>query len=530
MNKKRLIGIILFFLIFSLVNYTFFEINSSSRGYPSPDEAINIYFSEHFTETKGITWYSNMNEKYDTNIFRRRSMRALGDNSYVGPEPFFEILLGIFDIVHLRKIFVPLCSLICLIGVYLFSNRIFGEKKAILSLIFVGTLPNYIFFSNRYYSDIPALAFCFLSFFYLFKGFETNKRIDYITGGFFFSIGLLLKRNYLILSVPLFILSVIKFKKNIKNIIKLAFYYFSLPFTAYVYLFFILQEKGNVASSSYSLAVHHLSSILDLDFTAIVFTLKNYLIEFIPIFFLFSIIGVFYILKSKNQEKRKIFLCFFILCSTVFLLTFGSRSGTNQFLTGEYSAAMARYLLIIHIFISILASYGFLNVYLRVKTSQHISQNKKKILNLTFMWIILISILYNSFNCYSAGSPLMYQVKRNEYYGSIMETISQYPDNSVFFTKSLDKAIPYNKDVCVYRTYTDIEKNPELRYLYTPKDIEEDIMPLIYTLMDEGYLIFVLDDAKDLIENIKKNERLTLDPILQNTNNNEIIIYEILES
>lgn len=78
---------------------------------------------------------------------------------------------------------IAILGWLTVIGIYLLTKDLFGEKTAIIAAIIGGIYPDFIFYGSTFYPETLAVFFMVFSFLMLVKYFYSQRLIDIVLGG-----------------------------------------------------------------------------------------------------------------------------------------------------------------------------------------------------------------------------------------------------------------------------------------------------------------------------------------------------------
>jgi len=285
------------------------------------------------------------------------------------------------DPIIAGRLLIIFFSIFTILLVYLITKKLFSKTTAIIASIITAFSPIMFDMSDRILVEIPAVCFLLLGF-YLYL----NNRI--LLSGVLFGLAFLTKFPtallfIVIIGIGLFNLLRYKGKNTLKNIshITLGFLLVTTPYFLFNYLFY-----GNpffpLISAKYVIDNVVGCTILYLKPSSYYLTLllKNNFLH------LFWIVGVYFILVNKENRKNRLII---VLYSVSFFIYFTLLTCKTQ-----------RYLMQSLPFIAILASYGIVQSFRKIK-------NK---FNLIIFAILIISV-----------SLTVNHVIKNEQSGSVSE-------------------------------------------------------------------------------------------------------------
>lgn len=294
------------------------------------------------------------------------------------------IILGFLWKIKLNPIFFGrLLNIIMSLGiiylVHYIAKQLYEERTALIALIMISFSSIFFFFNYRLYTEIPAILFVLLAFFFYLK-----ERFFFT--GLFLSLSFLTKFPAGIFFVCF--LAIILWKKQFKGL-SFLFYGFLIPFIPYL----ILNQKlyGNFlfpfisASQIIKKVVGCTVLRYNPGYMYFIFILKDNILN------LFVVFGIYNTIRRYNKDRILLILLF--LLPLIYFIQIPCR---------EY-----RYILIFLPFISILTAKGISDVVMRKIDKKHSMK--------VFVLLILISIGFLFAYYFSAETEKQNPVKDNFY-------------------------------------------------------------------------------------------------------------------
>ena len=494
--------LILLILLFSY--YSFINVNINYRVASSPDENLALFFSNQIIDSSSFIWHSDLNEKYNVNFFKPRVSIDLENNNYIGPYKGFQILLAVSRVYGLIDFIVPITALLGVLSIYVLTRTFFDEKISLLSAVFLGFNPTYIYFANLYYSNIPSVAFALLSLYCFYKGLIYSKNAFYGLAAFFSMYAMFLRTPqifiFLILVLGLCIAK-IKCKKqihlsNVTALVGTFVGFWSLNFLLNKVVSPIAAPVGGNSSIFYQIT--YLVNNLPYYF----YSFEYYIVLYSPFLFVCALFGFILLYQFEKTFEKRIFLYTSFLTIILFYGLYGFRGETWGFEQVSIESSMARYFIII---------YSIFSIYVAVFLGKFLKKPHGRYIVLIVVLLTLTSSILITFN---SSNGLLDAKNRIDQYSSINRmVVDNTPENSVIFTKYWDKIFVSDRNIAVYRTNDDFIKQPDLKHFFVPTTIDKDIIPLIDILLSSGIPVYIANDATDLLEYLKQNREYQLKAI-----------------
>jgi 4-amino-4-deoxy-L-arabinose transferase-like glycosyltransferase len=181
-----------------------------------------------------------------------------------------------------------LFSLGCVFLTYRISKQVFDEKVGLISSFFLCFSATLFFFTSILHSEIPALFF-----FLLGMTFFLDKRYDF--SGLFLGLAFMTRFFTVIAIIPFFFYLRIRKKKDFKGFLTLIGF-FLIPVLPYLILNQLLYDNIFYPFIFQAFMTKHTGQVFNQPFP---FYFVNLLKE--NIFILFSIPGIYYLLKKRSE-------------------------------------------------------------------------------------------------------------------------------------------------------------------------------------------------------------------------------------
>lgn len=439
MKKRRTIIIaVLFATLFLLITSVFiykFHQNSSIK-WSSPDETANYFFTTKYATSGSLSQFEKAN-LIDEEVVRPRSIRS--DHAWLKPVSFLGIIiyfgfiasfLGIFIVPYLT----PIIAFFTIIYYYLLIKRLFNEKVALLSAIFLSFFPVYLYYSARsMFHNVLFICFLIISFYYFNvscdKKYSRLKVLWSLLAGLFLGAAIASRTSELVWLLPsLFVLYLFYFKRISWYILVVlsGIGFAILPiayYNQYLYGFVayggygemntsidqISQAGGNFLSSLNLSYLNQFWQILRDNIFYFGFKPRQsldmfyyYVLVMFPYLSALSFLGGLFFLISKFKKWRLVYLINFFIISSILILYYGSWQFFDNPDPSRYTIgnSYTRYWLPIYLLAIPLASYFILIV------TKLLFGIKNRVLGLfdhsmiylknTFLIIVMAFLSYNS--------------------------------------------------------------------------------------------------------------------------------------
>ncbi|MCC7575940.1 MAG: glycosyltransferase family 39 protein [Methanomethylovorans sp.] len=505
-NLPALAIILLLALLFNYYTYINSEVNY--RVAESPDENLAIIFSKLIAEDSSLVWHSEMNERYNVSYFRPRNSIDIGANNYVGPYVGFQMLLATARLYGFFDHIVPLAGCIGVLFLYLLVRNIFDERTGIIAAMLWGLNPSYVFFSSMYYSNVPAVAFSIIALYCFHKGIQTGKN-TYIGCAGLFCLYAAFTRTSEIVIFGSILIGLLAARWLFSRKIQLK------EMIIFISIFLVLRILWTISNSSLDAQTVDINTggggigyqLAYLMSNAGVYarSFMDYIIGYPPLLFVLACFGVISI-YSSNDKTQRFFTLFFIGLFLLFFGLYGFRGETWGFESVTIDSSMARYFLI---------NYAIMSIFAAVFLTRFFSRQDNSRIVALFLLLVLLT---STTAIFESDNGLMKEKERLNGWGALnRETVDRTPENAVIFTRAFDKVFMLDRQVAVYRTEAEIRAQPDMAYWYTPANIEKDLIPLIDKMILDGVPVYVTQEATELFQYLKKNNRYHLTAVTKNS-------------
>jgi hypothetical protein len=490
-----LLAIVFFFSASSFVFLT--QVDDFVK-WSSPDATANYVFAKLYGQTGEINIFEKFNLEAD-DVIHPRSMRS--DHGFVKPVSFLGIIIIYGKIVSLTSykiipFLTPIIASLGLIFYFLFIQKIFGKKNAIMSTFVLASFPVYLYYSSRsMFHNVLFMSLLIIGFYYCLLMVKSKRKylplLHSALAGFFIGGAIITRTSELIWLAPILLIAWFFNIRKVsisKLIIFLSFLFISLlpimswnqilngSFFSFGYpeinqsiyeikettseiisntaigeLAYHKELFENIKSNIFHFGVHPKDSLKKFYY---------YFIDMFPWLFWTSFFGLFLFLQDIKKWKRKhwVYVINFLILSIILVLYYGSwefydNPDRSQVTIGN---SYTRYWLPIYLgaipFLSL-----FLNRFLKAlfskkklvqqdilspKTKNIFSKiNNKYVINsIIIIFIVMVSVYSINFVLFGSEEGLVYTYYKNtatrqEY----REVMSFTESNSVIITRYHDK-------------------------------------------------------------------------------------------
>ncbi|MEI8134415.1 MAG: glycosyltransferase family 39 protein [bacterium] len=201
------------------------------------------------------------------------------------------------------RLIAALAGIVALLTLYKLLSRFYSRWTSLLSVVFVGTAQNFLWYSHHAQLDIPLLAFVIIASYYFVVAIDADDFLSSVLSGLFLGCALLTKAVQGLYILPFFITYAYQFRKT--NSFRLLGLTLGLGFMIAIpwYLFMTLQHPD--FTSQYFGLVNSIQSgsYNNRSDTRWWYYLNQSLVSY-PILSI-AIFGVIGRLKSKVQENKR---------------------------------------------------------------------------------------------------------------------------------------------------------------------------------------------------------------------------------
>ncbi|HYK08316.1 MAG TPA: glycosyltransferase family 39 protein [Candidatus Eisenbacteria bacterium] len=486
-KDKSILLILIPICVIFLLTYSWLSFTSQEK-FTSPDENVNLFFIEKYSQTGKLSYYEPLN-KITFGYTRPRNSVSVGDkvvpNGFTG---MYVVYGTIATIIPQAILFItPLLSILGGLFLFVLTSAIFNKKVALISVLLLFTLPPYWFWSSMsMFNNVPATVFFIGGIGFLLQGFKKNRFGFYLASALCFGLNEFFRFTDIIYLLPTIALCFF-FKKqlNIKYLsIALIFYVMTI-----MPIFLINKELfGNFLSFGYTQSNSTPGNFVDQFLGKIrLFLLPsgfhpdriesnffNYFISYIPFASLLVLFGILYELFVKETKEVKFYVIYYLILSAWILIYYGSGIywGINNF---SMDASYIRYFLPIYIMAIPIVSNTLFSLH--------------KTLSLFFIVAMIIISVLNT-NLLKSG---LVDIKKSRdiVYAQSVSVTKVTERNSIIITTMSDKILFPERKVVIYGPGYDANN---FKY--------KTLVEIVLNLKNKGENTYILNDRNDL--DIKK--------------------------
>jgi hypothetical protein len=459
--------LIVFAAVFFFV-YSYPSLISPAK-FVSPDENINHFFSEYYSENGELSYYDELNE-IANGIIRPRN--TVDHDGYIAPQKFvgFLVVDGALAVLlpEIVRFLTPLLAVIGALFLYLLVRDVFNERIAAASSLLLFIVSPYWYWSSMaMFENVAGCVMLIISLRYFFRLLSRANVGDYLLAGLFLGLALFIRPEYVLLAVPLFVILLANRCRIRKTYACLAV----LSLAAAVGPLLLLNDS---LYGSFLVTGHHLryevSEPISVGSFSPLNVVKNSLVlaALTPPLFILSLMGF---LSCVRQKIHLHYVLFFTMCLLSLSLYFlGGNVGPVD-VHGSY----VRYLLPVYVLSLPLIAHCILGFKSRIAILLVCS-----ILAFSLPWVVLkIDSNVDSARRYSRIST---------------EVAQATEENAVIFLEYWDKAVFPQRKVALVRWLPEGDRPVELCRILT--ELEERDTPT-YVFLDKRFLGLVSQSALD---------------------------------
>ena len=184
--------------------------------------------------------------------------------------PFYPMLIGLFNLIipDVETAAVAVSLIAGLLTVYLsffFFRHLAGETRALYGAFFLAINPYLVKFSSAVLSESVATLLVLVAVLTFYRGWTGNDRGQIVASGFFLSLTYLTRPEYLVYSVPLAAVLVIR-----KRFLLFLLFLFSFAVLTFLYVYWmrletgllVFSKKAILAKNAAALQGHQLSHVV----------------------------------------------------------------------------------------------------------------------------------------------------------------------------------------------------------------------------------------------------------------------------
>lgn len=470
------------------------------KVYTSPDENSNLFFINLYASTGKLFIKEPLNE-LSSNYLHPRNAIAVDGKVMPSGFPGIDIIYGSIGAIAPQMILyiAPVFALLGGFYLYIITSCLYDKRTGLLAMLLLFILPPYWFWANMgLFNNMGASVFLIGTVAFTFQALKTQKLAYYILIGIMLAVNNFFRFTDIIYCLPLFYVLLV-FRKQIQ--------YRYIPAIIFSYLLvisplFITNKQlfGSIFSFGYTavettnakenlpLIVSVFKKILFFLLPSgfhperIIFNTYTYIVSFIPLFFIFTFIGITNYINNKSSFARS-YIVYFALLTVVILVYYGSGVywGLNGF---TFDASYIRYFLPIYIFSIPIAAKLILTFHRRISI-------------LFLSLIVIISII--SVHTIKSGILDM-NLRRFSSETQKKGLLSIIPNDAIVVTTYSDKIIFPDRKVLFYGPiYNQVLQSDKI-FTY------EKLNKILTDLKEKKQNVYILDDRADL--NLQKINRL----------------------
>jgi hypothetical protein len=474
--------LVLAFLCTSWLTY------SSPKSYTSPDENINLFFTQLYANTGKLSYTEPLNEITGGYAHPRNSTSR---NNVVVPGGFsgFYVILGTFGAVapFLEHYFTPILSIIGVIFIFLLTRLLFDEKTALIASFLSLTSATYIFWSSRsLFNNILATTLFIGGVTFTFYLIQKKHIVYYILAGLLFGLDAFVRLTDFTFLIPVIIILII-YRSNLK-----LKYFIAGVFVYIIALMpaLLLNKKlyGGFLSSGYADAINTSANQGQITamFHKIGFFLlpsgfhplemfvnvNTYLFFFAPLLFGLALLAL--VMYRKNLKIWN-YGIFFILITLWILTYYGSGKfyGSQSF---TMDSSFTRYFLPIYLLVTPLAA----SLIIKLKD------------DLAFATLLVVAYFSVHLAFYGQDGLFQMRERRISTNAGAKALIKSTELNSVIFSSLADKYIFPQRTIIAYGPYLDTN-NLSKNKIYT----ENRMATYITNVSKTGRPTYLYNDRND---------------------------------
>lgn len=474
--KKPLFSIAVLVILFFGVNAWLVWPDNSAFGlqprFDWPDETANYFWINNFAQSNELFFLAPLNQVAQNQIHPRsinvRSDGALVPGSFLGMILFYGLLAKIFG-VKLIFLLTPILSALAVLAFYFIIKKIFDEKIAWLSAILLLGHPAWWYYSAvAFLPNVAFIAILIISIYFLIKNQEISW-VNLFLAALFGGLSLAIRPAEIVWLAIIYLVIFVYLRNNLnwQKIFSFGVIFGLMILPTFLEQYFIF---GNFLTSGYSqLQNVSASTCQSCDLIKSIFfpfgfniinIIKNvwhYLINNFWWLTCLTLIGLFFIIKNKEYQNKKIqiYLLLTGLVSAWLVIYYGSWQFTDLMTLNLNFLAVSylRYWLIIYILMMPLAAIALLSL------QKILPKNISKF----FIVFSILVLFFTSSNLVIWSKPdSLWPVKQRifSYYQTANLVNAVTEKEAIIITIRKDKV--FFPERMVIHTFESFENNPEL--------------------------------------------------------------------
>lgn len=483
---------ILLCLAYLVILYNYVNLQIPAAVPFSPDESSALFTSKMLTEKGTIFWTSLLNEKYGVKFFRPRLFTEVAPNTYVTAGSIgFAILLAFAAELQILPFLVSIIAAAGVLAAYSAIAQVYDKRAGLFVAAAVGALPTFVFFSNAYFDIVPSVGFFLMSLVLFLTYLKTSKTWQIILSSVFLSISVLVRPYSVVFMVGYFAaIPILRRRLCFKSLVIGGACFLIVLAPVLIVNDYAYGHPFMIGLTS-TAGIVEIATTERLQIEAYLIAFINHVLGLTPLLFLLGIFGGAIVLKENRTQSQSVLLAHLVSVSAVSFVVFGSLSRTYGFYEVTPIASVSRYLMPIYLLLSCFA-YAFV---------RRLIDLRMKRISLLVVSLLLVSLLAGSLT--SNALPSLVTTRQN--YDAAREVIRALPQESVVFTRTLDKLVFPGRNVALVYTNADVAQNPYLRYMVPVVNIDRDVIPVIQKLLLDGVHVFLAEDVDDLADHLVRS-------------------------
>jgi len=461
------------------------------RAFIAPDESNTFHIAEKLVDEGTIYIDSSLNERFGLEIFRGRHYAEVSENRYTAYNSIGLVLLMALAMkTGVTYFLIPFLASLAVIGVYLIVREIADEKAALLGALIFGLIPSNVYHANLIFDANPSFAMLLLSLGMIMLCLRRNSLAISVLAGFSLGMSFMIRQAL----APYILLILVFCLCNIKRM-RVRYWAAYICCAAIPAIFIMGVNKtiyGSFTSSGPTVTSGATTEALfpGLNFSAIAHTIDTYLVLFIPLLFICGLAGFILYFRRRRGWRQNTFILLMVAIFVLTLLMFGSRSRTYGFRNLLISGSIARYYLAIYTFLAIFAGIFLISLLMR---------------GMRVAFTLILASMIISFSVLTFGSiggidGIQSMNARFKSMDEIEREMNELGDKVLILTKTTDKYFYPDIEIGLCYTEADIKANPNLKGRYPIVDPAVELLPVVDTLLAEGWRVFVAYDTPETIQ------------------------------
>lgn len=511
-TKKTYFALGLILLLGALL-FNYVSLTIDWRAFQSPDETEVVFFSNQLADSGKITWTSELNNRYKTDLFKPRLIKQVSQNTYSTRKITQVYILALSEKLGSIRIIPTLIALAGVVFVYILVAAEFGIWAGLVAALLATLLPSYILLANSYFDNLLSVVFFLGSLAAMVSGSRSQHRktLLFILSGLSFALSLSIRIPDAIMALPLAVGALYLLNRKQLSIRSILIIGISGASGLGTYLFLAGRLYGGGANiAPLGSNINQSSSDIVSSFLPMPGQLLNYLPNYGGAFVnyvmgysaLLLVMGILGALIAFRWKRGLLIYVVLIGCATVFVIL-GWHGGTFSFEEFRVYGSMARYFTFIYISLAMLAAVVINAV--------------RKRMGQTSALFLLIAIVINLIGVgFAPIAQSNWGYRRNsEEISKVNQLVKLLPSDAVVVTKRYDKAVFPDRQVLVYMTQKDIEAEigkkvgfyvatGEFEAVYKASNIEKDVIPIILKMLEDKVPVYVTTDVLEVVPELQK--------------------------